>query len=306
MDRVERTAFVFAGGGSLGAIEAGMLRELVASGVVPDMVVGASAGAINAAFFACNPHAAGTAQLEALWRGVRRADVMPWSWRAMFSMLGILGGRREHLVDASGLQRLLARHFAQTPLEAATLPLHVVATDMRTGAEVVLSSGAIVPAVLASAAIPGVFPPVRIGDRLLIDGGVANNTPISAAIRLGATRVVVLPAGFACADRRAPRSAIEHALNALSLLVARQLVQDLERWAGQVPITVVPPLCPLDVSPYDYARCGELIDRAAAATAAWLAADGLAATGIPGALREHDHNEDHPNCNADLHGVHAA
>lgn len=181
MDRVERTAFVFAGGGSLGAIEAGMLRELVASGVVPDMVVGASAGAINAAFFACNPHAAGTAQLEALWRSVRRADVMPWSWRAMFSMLGILGGRREHLVDASGLQRLLARHFAQTLLEAATLPLHVVATDMRTGAEVVLSSGAIVPAVLASAAIPGVFPPVRIGDRLLIDGGVANNTQIGRA-----------------------------------------------------------------------------------------------------------------------------
>ena len=306
MDRVERTAFVFAGGGSLGAIEAGMLRELVASGVVPDMVVGASAGAINAAFFACNPHAAGTAQLEALWRGVRRADVMPWSWRAMFSMLGLLGGQREHLVDASGLQRLLTRHFAQTLLEAATLPLHVVATDMRTGAEVVLSSGAIVPAVLASAAIPGVFPPVRIGDRLLIDGGVANNTPISAAIRLGATRVVVLPAGFACADRRAPRSAIEHALNALSLLVARQLVQDLERWAGQVPIAVVPPLCPLDVSPYDYARCGELIDRAAAATAAWLAADGLAGTGIPGALREHDHNDDHPNCSADLHGTPAA
>ena len=100
MDRAERTAFVFAGGGSLGAIEAGMLRELVASGVVPDMVVGASAGAINAAFFACNPHAAGTVQLEALWRSVRRADVMPWSWRAMF---GMLGGRREHLVEASGL-----------------------------------------------------------------------------------------------------------------------------------------------------------------------------------------------------------
>ena len=144
---------------------------------------------------------------------------------------------------------------------------------------------------------------MRVGDRLLIDGGVANNTPISAAIRLGATRVVVLPAGFACADRRAPRSAIEHALNALSLLVARQLVQDLERWAGQVPIAVVPPLCPLDVSPYDYARCGELIDRAAAATAAWLAADGLAGTGIPSALREHHHNEDHPSCSVDPHAM---
>lgn len=297
MDRVERTAFVFAGGGSLGAIEAGMLRELVATGVIPDMVVGASAGAINAAFFACNPHAAGTRQLEALWRSVRRADVMPWSWRSMF---GMLGGRRAHLVDASGLQRLLTRHFAQALLESAVLPLYVVATDMRTGDEVVLSTGAIVQAVLASTAIPGVFPPVRIGDRLLIDGGVANNTPISAAIRLGATRVVVLPAGFVCADRRAPRSAIEHALNALSLLVARQLVQDLERWAGQVPIAVVPPLCPLDISPYDYTRCGELIDRAAAATAAWLEAGGLTGTGVPGALREHHHDETPANCAAEV------
>jgi NTE family protein len=221
-------------------------------------------------------------------------------------MFGMLGGRRTHLVDAAGLQRLLTRHFAQALLETAALPLHVVATDMRTGAEVVLSSGAIVEAVLASAAIPGVFPPVQIDGRLLIDGGVANNTPISAAIRLGATRGVVLPAGFACADRRAPRSAIEHALNALSLLVARQLVQDLERWAGRVPIAVVPPLCPLDVSPYDYARCGELIDRAAAATAAWLTAGGLAETGIPGALREHHHNEDHPNCGADPQAMPAA
>ena len=300
MDRVERTAFVFAGGGSLGAIEAGMLRELVASGVIPDLVVGASAGAINAAFFACNPHAAGTAQLEALWRGVRRAEVMPWSWR---TMLGMLGGRRGHLVDAGGLQRLLSRHFGQTRLEGAALPLHVVATDMHTGAEVVLSSGDLVQAVLASAAIPGVFPPVRIDGRQLIDGGVANNTPISAAVRLGATRVVVLPAGFACAERREPRGAIEHALNALSLLVARQLVQDLERWAGQVPIAVVPPLCPLDVSPYDYTRCGELIDRAAASTAAWLADHGLSHYDVPGALRPHRHDDEHASCSTDVHAM---
>ncbi|MDB0529459.1 patatin-like phospholipase family protein [Ralstonia solanacearum] len=300
MDRAESTAFVFAGGGSLGAIEAGMLRELVARGVMPDMVVGASAGAINAAFFACYPHADGAARLEALWRGVRRAEVMPWSWRVM---LGMLGRRGTHLVDAGGLQRLLSRHFAQTRLEAAPLPLHVVATDMQTGAEVVLSSGSIVQAVLASAAIPGVFPPVRIDGRLLIDGGVANNTPISTAIRLGATRVVVLPAGFACAERRAPRSAIEHALNALSLLVARQLVQDLEHWAGKIPISVVPPLCPLEVSPYDYTRCGELIDRAAAVTAAWLAADGLVACNVPGALYPHRHDAEQAGCSADIHAM---
>ncbi|WP_454726639.1 MULTISPECIES: patatin-like phospholipase family protein [Cupriavidus] len=293
---MEKTAFVFAGGGSLGAVEAGMLRELVAWGIKPDMVIGASAGAINGAYYACNPHTAGTTRLESLWRGLRRAEVMPWSWRSLF---GMLRGQRGHLVESHALQRLLSRHFGDMPLESAELPLYVVATDMQNGAEVVLSSGSLVQAVLASAAIPGVFPPVRLGGRTLIDGGVANNTPVSTAIRLGATRVVVLPAGFACAARREPRGPIDHAFNALSLLVARQLVQDLERWAGHAHISVVPPLCPLDVSPYDYTQCGTLIDRAAAATLAWLNADGLSSRHIPGALTPHTHDEANPSCDFD-------
>ncbi|AOY96763.1 alpha/beta hydrolase [Cupriavidus sp. USMAA2-4] len=294
---MDKTAFVFAGGGSLGAVEAGMLRELVASGLIPDFVVGASAGAINCAYFACHPHAEGTSRLEALWRGVRRDDVMPWSWR---NLLGMFGGRRGHLVESTALQRLLALHFGNARIENAAVPLHVVATDMHSGEEVVLSSGSLVDAVLASAAIPGVFPPVRVDGRALIDGGVANNTPVSTAVRLGATRVLVLPAGFACAQRREPRGAIEHAFNALSLLVARQLVHDLERWSDVARISVVPPLCPLDVSPYDYSRCGELIDRAAEATAAWLSAGGLDSCKVPGALHPHDHDAEHPSCSADL------
>ena len=298
---MEKTAFVFAGGGSLGAIEAGMLRELVAWGVKPDMVIGASAGAINGAYYACNPHVAGTSQLETLWRGLRRAEVMPWSWRSLF---GMLRGQRAHLVDSAALQRLLSRHFGDMAMERAEVPLYVVATDMATGAEVVLSSGSLVQSVLASAAIPGVFPPVSLGGRQLIDGGVANNTPVSTAIRLGATRVVVLPAGFACARRREPRGPIDHAFNALALLVARQLVQDLERWADHAHISVVPPLCPLDVSPYDYTQCGTLIDRAAAATLAWLNADGLSSRHIPGALSPHSHDEANPSCDFDPHQAH--
>jgi NTE family protein len=164
----------------------------------------------------------------------------------------------------------------------------------------VLSSGNIVDAVLASAAIPGVFPPVEVGGRKLIDGGVANNTPVSTAVRLGATRIIVLPAGFACAERRPPRGAVEHAFNALSLLVARQLVHDLERWSDQAQIAVVPPLCPLDISPYDYTRCGELIDRASEATVAWLRADGLSSRRVPGALEPHTHDEASPSCSTDL------
>ncbi len=294
---MDKTAFVFAGGGSLGAIQVGMLRELVAWGVMPDIVIGASAGAINGAYFACNPGVAGAGRLDTLWRGIRRSDILPWSWRSVWSMFG---GNRGHLVEAAGLRGLLAQHFGPRRLEAAELPLHVVATDMHSGDEVLLSSGSIVDAVLASAAIPGVFPPVQFEGRTLIDGGVANNTPVSTAIALGATRVIVLPAGFTCAERRPPRGALEHAFNALSLLVARQLVNDLQHFADRAQISVVPPLCPLDISPYDYSKCGELIDRAAATTAQWLQGKGLDSQRIPGALAPHSHDEATPSCSADI------
>lgn len=283
---MEKTAFVFAGGGSLGAIEAGMLRELIASGVRPDFLVGASAGAINSVFFAYQPHMAGTMRLEFLWRGIRRQQIMPWS---LLSVLGAFRARGTHLVSSAKLRGLLYEHFGNRTLEDADLPVHVVATEMKSGNEIVISSGSAVDAVLASTAIPGVFPPVSLSGNMLIDGGVANNTPISTAIRLGATRVVVLTTGFTCAERRQPKGALEHAMSALNLLVARQLVSDLERWAAHAAIAVVAPLCPLDVSPYDYTQCGMLIDRAAEETRRWLAAGGLADYGIPGALRPHSH-----------------
>lgn len=286
---MEKTAFVFAGGGSLGAIEAGMLRELIASGIRPDFLVGASAGAINGVFFAFQPHSAGAMRLEFLWRGIRRQQILPWSF---LSLLGAFRGQGTHLVSSSKLRELLYEHFGSRRLEESDLPVYVVATEMKTGNEIVISSGSAVDAVLASTAIPGVFPPVSLDGNMLIDGGVANNTPISTAIRLGATRVIVLATGFTCAERRQPKGALEHAMSALNLLVARQLVSDLERWGSHAAISVVAPLCPLDVSPYDYSQCGLLIDRAAAETRLWLEAGGMDKHDIPGGLRPHSHGLD--------------
>jgi len=285
-DPVPSTAFVFAGGGSLGAIEVGMLRELIASGERPDCVVGASAGAINAAYFAGRPDEAGVAMLAALWGRIRRQDVMPFS---MMGLLSMVLRNRTHLVEANALRVLLEQNLPYRRIEQAVLPLHIVATDMLNGREVVLSAGPVVDAVQASAAIPGVFPPVRIGAMELVDGGVANNTPISVAVALGVKRIVVLPAGFACALRTPPRSAIAHAMHALTLVIARQLVRDLELYAARVQIHVVPPLCPLEVSSYDYSQCAELIDRASRKTRAWIEGGGLACSAIPSELLEHDH-----------------
>ena len=274
-----------AGGGSLGAVEVGMLQALLDRGESPGFVVGASAGAINGAFFAADPTPAGVARLRAIWCGLKRRDVFPLT---LGSVLGLLM-RRGHLVESGGLRRLLERHLPYRDLENAAVPIHVVASDMITGDEVLLSSGPAVDAVLASAAIPGVFAPVSIGGRLLVDGGVCNNTPISTAVRLGATRVIVLPTGFACALNQLPTGAIARAMHALSLLVARQLVRDAERFEATVELRIVPSLCPLERSPYDYSDAAALIDLAALSTRRWLDDGGLERPGTPAQLHEHRH-----------------
>jgi NTE family protein len=278
------TAFVLAGGGSIGAVQAGMLRELVSWGVAPDMVVGSSAGAINGAYFAAAPGLEAVQQLETIWRGLRRQQVFPITWR---STMGALA-RGSSLVDPRGLRRLLEAHLPYRELEQAAVPMHVVATDLLGGSLVRLSSGSVVDAVLASCAIPGAFPPVRIGERHLVDGAVASNTPIRVALELGATRLIVLPSGYACALDNPPRGAIAAGLHAITLLIAHQLVADLERCAAKAEIVTVPPLCPLAVSPYDFSRAAELIERAAVQTRRWLERGGLQKQRIPGALRPHE------------------
>lgn len=280
-----KTAIVLAGGGSFGAVQVGMLRELVATGIVPDLVVGSSVGAINGAYFAGVPNAKGVAQLEAMWCGLRRSEVFPFTLR---SLIGLFT-HRSYLMDPRGLRNLLEQRLPYRNLEDAAIPVHVVATDVLDGGTVKLSTGPAADAVLASCAIPAAFPPVQIGERRLMDGGVASNTPISVAIELGAERVIVLPTGFACTLESPPRGAIASALHAINLMVARQLVRDLERYRGQAEIVTVPPLCPLSWSPYDFSHAGDLIEQTAAQTRRWLDGSGLAQRGVPGALRPHSH-----------------
>ncbi|MGH8713374.1 MAG: patatin-like phospholipase family protein [Casimicrobiaceae bacterium] len=282
-DATSKTAFVLAGGGSFGAIQVGMLRELVAHGVQPDLVVGASVGALNGAYFAADPTAAGVARLESIWRGLKRRDVFPVTLRRLAGLFF----ESASLVDSFGLRRLIEHHLPYQELENAAIPIHIAATELLSGASVQISSGPAVEAILASCAIPAAFPAVRVGQDYLIDGAVASNTPIMTAVGLGASRLIVLPTGFACALKAPPATAVGNALHALNLLVAHQLVRDLEQLAGQVEVITVPPLCPLAVSPYDFSRADELIGRAAESTRQWLQKGGLTRQRIPGALRPH-------------------
>jgi NTE family protein len=129
-------------------------------------------------------------------------------------------------------------------LEDATVPVHVTATDVE-GMAVVLSKGSATDAIIASAAIPGVFPPVRIDGQTLMDGAIARNSPIRVAADLGASRIVVLPTGYACSLKELPKGAIARVLHAITLLIEWRLIHDIERLADDVDVCIVPTLCPL-------------------------------------------------------------
>jgi|SRR5581483_2919649 len=265
------TAFVLSGGGSLGAVQVGMMQALAERRIEPDLLVGASAGSLNAVFVA--QHGFDTATLERLasvWRSLRRRDVFPFS---PLRYAEALIGRSPSLCAPDQLRHLVGQHVTSRRLEDARIPVRVVATDVLSGTEVCLSSGDVVDAVMASAAIPAVFPPVSIDGALLFDGGVADNTPISQAVENGADRVVVVPAGVACALAEPPRTALAIALHALTLLIEGRLALDVAAYADRAELIVLPPLCPLSVASTDFSHAAELIDRARVATGAWLDGD---------------------------------
>lgn len=280
-----QTAFVFAGGGSFGAIQVGMLQSLAAHGITADMVVGSSVGALNGAFYAGDPTIKGMEKLGTIWRGLTRQDVFPMSWRTVLSFLW----RRDFLISHDGIRKLIEDHIPYRHLQDAKLPVHIVTTDIVTGDSVVLSEGPISEAIVASTAIPGAFAPVRYCDHYLADGAISSNTPIQVAVKKGAKRLIILPTGHACATQKPPVGAVANALHALTLLIARQLVSELESLGPEIEYFVVPPLCPLVGSPYDFSRTADHIDRAVAATDAWLAQHDLQQGRIPHEMRLHHH-----------------
>jgi NTE family protein len=250
-----RCAFVLSGGGSLGAVQVGMLRALFEHGVRPDFLIGTSVGAVNAAWVAGHPDEDGVVELGGIWMGLRRQDVFPLS--PITSARGLLG-RANHLIANDNLRSVLDHHIPYRRLEEAHLPVHVVATELKSGRATILNSGPAVPALLASCAIPGVFPPVTIGRRDYVDGGVANHTPITVAIELGATKIYVLPVGYPWLNRE-PTNALGMALHALARIVEQKLDAEVSANRNVADIHVMPALDLADVSPADFSHTKELI-----------------------------------------------
>src|SRR5436309_6454711 len=252
----EPCAFVLSGGRRLGADQVGMHRALFEKALCPDFLIGTSVGAVNAAWVAGRPEPESVDDLAEIWMGLRRQHVFPLS--PLTGARGLLG-RSNHLISSDSLRELLEQHIPYQRLEEAALPVHIVATELKSGRATILASGPTVPALLASCAIPGVFPPVTIGRREFVDGGVANHTPITVAIELGARKIYVLPVGYPWLNRE-PTNALGMALHALARIVEQKLDAEVAANRDVADIHVLPALDLADVSPADFSHTNELID----------------------------------------------
>jgi NTE family protein len=185
-----RITFVLSGGGALGAIQVGMLRALIDAGVRPDLVVGSSVGAINGAAVAADPTVSGIERLERLWTGIAAGDpeLMPTRGRVLTQM----ARRGEAVHDPAPLRNLLEDALPVETFEALPVSFTCVATDLETTSEHWFDRGRLVPALMASAALPVIYPAVQLADRTFIDGGVVRELPVKRAVELGATELYVL------------------------------------------------------------------------------------------------------------------
>ena len=261
----ERVVFVLTGGASHGAVQVGMLAALADAGIVADEVIGVSSGALNAVAYATEPTPRGIERLATTWRQVRRSRIFPLRPGLILGGLG----RRDHLVPNTGLRAWIDHNRRIEHLEDAVLPVHVVATDLETGAAVLLSQGDPTPALLASCAIPGIFPPVEIDGRRYIDGGVSAVTAIPEAVLLGATTIYLLPTFQFDEVYGQPRSAMAMGVYAIGHLVGWAARHQIAEVNGAT-VHVLPTPATRAISPFKLSASGALIDRAFELTQAWL------------------------------------
>jgi NTE family protein len=273
----ERTAFVLGGGGMLGATEVGMLAALAEGGIRPDLVLGTSIGAINGVFVAADP-AGAAKQLEAVWS----SEVVRTAFRgSLIGRLGTLARSGTHLHANSPLRRLLEQHLSQRRFEELAVPFQCVAASVEQAGAHWFHSGPIIPAVLASAAVPGLLPPVRIGGEHFFDGGLVHSIPVGRAVQLGAQRIFVLHVGRIEQPLRVPRRPWEVGLVAFEIARRHRFVEEMATLPQHVTVHVLPAGANVGTSGRgadlsqlryrDHSRIQEYIDRARTATAAYLA-----------------------------------
>lgn len=274
--------FVLGGGGSLGASQVGMLQALAEQRVTPDLVVGSSVGSLNGAIVALDPVGAAN-RLSHAWARLTRNMVFPGG---LLAQARTLQRTRTNLFPSSGLAAVITSFLGTaTSFAELALPFGAVTTDVATAQPYMISSGPLLPALLASAAIPALYPPVDHDGRRLYDGGVVANVPMRQALAIGARSLVVLDCTFPGHLPPQPETAADAVFYTVFVTMRAQAVLEAPIAAAEVPVVYLPGPSLRRISPLDFSYTDALIEEAYSAARPFLEKlriDGPGLYGSPG------------------------
>lgn len=278
----KRTAFVLSGGGNLGALQVGMLRALFERRVSPDLVLGCSVGALNGAAVAADPSLAMVGRLQDLWRGIADEDVMP---AGLLPTTVQLARKGVSIHDNANLSRVVRSVLPVERFEELAVPFQCVAAALAEGTETWFTEGPLLDPILASAALPAVYPPVEIDGVKYLDGAIVNDVPVSRAVALGADRIFVLHVGSWDRPRPEPKRPIDMAMYAYWLARRSRFQRDLASIPSNIEVLVLPPGATPVIRYNDFGHSDEMISSAYQATSAFLdAKDGDRADDLAAAV----------------------
>jgi NTE family protein len=260
-------AFVLSGGGNLGAIQVGMLRALVDHGVRADLVLGASVGALNGAAYAQDPTLPGVARIEELWRNLDGGELMPSGW---LPNAVAIARRGEAIHGNEGLRRVVEDALDVERFEDLEVPFQCVATDVLGVREAWFDEGPLIEPILASSALPAIYPAVEIDGVRYLDGAIVNDVPVTRAVDLGARAVYVLHCGSFDRPRPDPRRPLDVAVQAYWVARHHRFKRDMASLPAGIDAVVLPTGQPPTIRFNDFTRTPELISAAYAASSRFL------------------------------------
>ncbi len=266
-------ALVLSGGGSYGATQAGMIRALIEEGITPDLVVGSSVGALNGAVFAADPDGAAD-KLTEVWASMNRSKLFGGRFKISKGFTAARNGLRKHSLSLFSLDKLSAlidEHLPDRTIESLQISTAVVVTDAQLGKPKLLRQGPLSPALQASAALPGIFPPVKIQGCFYIDGGVSANVPIRQAITAGARSMIVLDANPASMPGTLPHSVVGSIAHASMIMLRNQRADAVEDLTGKYPILHLPQSTPPGQSSFEFDQSTELAEAGYSSARTFLA-----------------------------------
>lgn len=262
-----RTAFVLSGGGNLGALQVGMLRALIERRIKPDLVLGCSVGALNGAAIAADPSLAMVGRLQEVWQGLGTQDLMP---AGLLPTTVQLARKGISIHDNAALRAVIEDVLPLGQFEDLVVPFQCVAAAVTEGTETWFTTGPIVDPILASAAIPAVYPPVEIDGVQYLDGAIVNDVPVARAVELGADRIFVLHVGSWDRPRREPKRPIDMAMYAYWLARRSRFQRDLAAIPSDIEVLVLPPGTTPTIRYNDFGHSDEMISAAYLASSEFL------------------------------------